>query len=157
MMTEKYVLFTNIRCITLAGVRLHCRALVLSEDNLQGHTTYKVRGFNTEAAVEVFDSWIGSLDYDLENVTPETSMGAGPRYSSYKLTLNGMELDLWTEDTKQEIDVQTFEGNRVVRQVWEALASKVECYWQAPAIPMSVPVPPHNRRGMQKSLGLIRD
>jgi len=159
---ETHILFTNISSVSFGDVRLHCHALVLSQDYIMGERI-QLRGFATEACTEVFDFRLKSQGYELEDTThsqyrtDERFFKNGHRlYSSYKLTLvNGVELSLFTDESEFELDVQKFEGDRdsrVILDVWEALARKTERYWSAPAIPMSVPVPPAQRLSMQKQL-----
>lgn len=157
---ETHTLFTNLSAIEFGKMRLHCHALVLTKNGVNGHT---LRGFETEACTEIFDvHFKEARDYELEDSTPvqfiedEFFHKNGHRpYGSYKLTVGDLELTLHTEESEFEIDVQEFSGDensQVILDVWKLLARKTEHYWTAPAMPMSVPIPPADRLSMQRQL-----
>lgn len=142
---DHYTLFTNLRFVTLNGVRTFTRALLLepSEDLLnRGTTAFGIRGFGTDAAWPVFDVRVPSLEYT--SATGESAdlfvSGEGePRPLATGAILrfkDGPEVQLLAEDGRQAIDIMEFAPDADIRDVWDVLPRKVAEYYGAPNMPV---------------------
>lgn len=153
-MIEKHVLITNLRDVVLNDVHMSVSAIVISR-SLHGHDGKDVqlmlRGFGPDAGWVVFDQRPKSVEYELEDATPEMPrederffINGHRQYTATKLVVDGMELTLYHEEPEFELDVKVFEEHRDGRpilKVWDELLAKVAKYWTAPGVPVVIPLP----------------
>jgi len=146
-MIERHVLFTNIRTVVLNDVQMSVSAVVISR-SLHGSdgkdVMLSVRGFGPDPAWSIFDQRPKSIEYELEDATPEMQredkrffVNGHRQYSSTKLVVGGMEFLLYHEDSEFELDVQVWEEHRDERpilKVWDVLVGQVAKYWSAPGM-----------------------
>jgi hypothetical protein len=142
-MSDRYILFTNLDYIRMGDVRFFCQSLVLARSSFgTEEPQFRVRGFKTDGALEVFDLSIKSLEHTVKDTTHKRVIenegywknGHRP-YTQTTITLeDGRELVLSHSDSEFEIDVEEFDGPL---PTWEALKRKVAKYWQAPAMPVA--------------------
>lgn len=143
---DRFTLLTNIKWITIDGIRTYSHALLLSDDFTLGQRRLEVRGFGTEPAWPTFDFHAESLEYELVDTTPKNFIEDegfhrnGHRiYTSCELCLkDGRTLKIAIENSEFPIDIQTFEApihSSLITEVWPVLWEKVERYWDAPGMP----------------------
>jgi hypothetical protein len=162
MSDSKFILFTNLEFVIYHKVRMNVHALLLEETPSmfsRGAKDTKVRGFGVDPAWVVFDMPIPSLDYTLTDaqggplfVTDSKPYGR-PLFNGAIMQIggeNGVRLDLVFQDYEQQLNVQTFEGNRedrIVLKVWDVLPGLCARFWKAPAMPRLVHAPTPGFKG----------
>lgn len=141
-MIEKYTLFTNLDWVTIGPVRTFTHALLLQDaEGLPRERQCKVRGFGTDSAWPTFDIFVESLEYELTDAQGNLFKLEDDGSTTAVITgaimqiKDGPRLDLVTCDRKRPLDIEVFEGERRVQDVWAALQRKVPEYWDAPNMP----------------------
>jgi len=141
-MHEKFILFTNLQSVTVGPVRTFTHALLLQDaEGLPRERQCKVRGFGTDSAWPTFDIFVKSIEYELadaqgnlfklEDDGSTTALVTG----AIMQVKDGPQLQLVTCDRERPLDIEVFEGERRVQDVWAALQRKVPEYWTAPNMP----------------------
>ena len=142
-MIEKYTLFTNLECVTIGAVRTYTHALLLCDDEgLPRRRQCKVRGFGTDPAWPTFDIFVDSLEYTMEDaqgnlfkLKDDGTTEAIITGAILKLK-DGPEIHLVAQNQEHSIDIQTFEGEDIIEDIWEVLKEKVPHYWDRPNMPL---------------------
>lgn len=128
----KYTLLTNLRFITLNGVRTFCHALLITQDDNPvisfGGSNYSIRGFGTEAAWPVFDMALAKEDlpYSLTTAASDNVLVIAHDGSTKLLRTgtimtfkSGLSLVLESDAASKPIDV-TYEEDDI-SEVWRML------------------------------------
>lgn len=146
---ERYVLFTNLRWVTVNEVRTYTNALLLVEDkHPMAGPKCRARAFGTEAAWPVFDLTIQSIKFELEQARSSAMIygdaGALPLAIGAILRVSGApDFHLVVSDDAHPVDVSRYEGDEhTVMKVWPVLEEKVARYWNRPYMPRLTHMPP---------------
>lgn len=161
---DRYILFSNLQCVVVNGVRTYCRALLLERTESffdRDKAQCKIRGFGPDAAWPVFDIFLKSdtLDYSTQEAASTHAMFIGsddkarPLASGAILTIAGLSLELHSGNREQPIVRDEFDGDqadRIVLSVWDKLADRACDSWDAPYMPLLMHEPVAVVRAHQK-------
>ncbi len=163
----KNILFTNVQYVIVSGVRMSCHALLLKEskpifadEDDDEARRYQAVGFGTEAAWNVFDMDLPSMEYTSEGAaSPHIMMteedGPVPLSSGIIITIkDGPKISIVSCDNHHPIDIQEFERADDVQneEIIDTIYKKATHYWRAPNMPSLVWTQPHQREEIRRTL-----
>lgn len=120
-------LITNLWYVTINDVRMSCHALMIDRNITRG--IWKLRGFGTEAAWQVFDFDLTSSEFEItEDV----------------LSITGAPKILLWRDNDTHVDVSVFDLDPAVgyATIYAELEKRVAKHWHAPYMPRLVHLSP---------------
>lgn len=150
---KKITLITNVNFIQLDSLRLECHALLIESGGAAPFgdgLTHKLRGFGTSGDAPIFTQWLGEGLFTMKSAESQNAVvmsdngAAKPLFTGGLLAIDGREYFLQIEDRNFPFDESDMtEADYDV--IWEALARKVEQYWNAPHMPRNSWGPPRKR------------
>jgi hypothetical protein len=146
----KYVLIMNLDWVTVNDVRTWTKALLLEEGpGMFDKVRRAVRGIGTDPAWPVFDIFVPSIEYTLEDaqsnsiIMSDATPNGRPLCTGAIMKLkDGPEMQLVVRDHKLPLDIHTFEGTwgdgTITDKLWDRLSRLAPKYWNAPYMPSLV-------------------
>lgn len=158
---ETYVLITNVRSVTLRGVRCYASAIVLQRAELlpRDGLRCRVRGFGTDPSLPHFDIDVPSIEYEICGAASAAVMvgvDGQPRPLSSGAILrlqHGPELQIVAEDDALPIEVERFAD---VSAAWARLLDRAAYYWVGTNMPTAAWVPAPRGRGGNRRREMAR-